>query len=182
MGLLAELKSATRDVHGRVETGLDLQRRVHDWASYTRFLVGLHSVYAPLERSVSACTATRVAIPDWDSREKTQWLAEDLRDLGVACAPETDIRVAGVEDVLGSVYVMEGATLGGAVILHEMGGLGVSPPHRFFFGYGALRAAMWSAFRTQVAAIEATDLDRPLVVEAAERTFRAVEHACLGPQ
>ena len=176
--VLVALRSATRDAHDRLESKLDILARLHDRPLYTRFLVGLHSVYAPLEESVSACALTRFAIPDWSLRAKSLWLAEDMQALGASAAPIVDIRVASVEDIVGSVYVMEGATLGGAVILRELGNAGALPPHRFFFGYGDKRGSMWAAFRSQVAALDGPKLDRGRVIQAAQRTFRAVEDAC----
>jgi len=83
---------------------------------------------------------------------------------------------------VGTLYVLEGATLGGALVVRELERtFGSPPPHRFFASYGAARGAMWHAFRRHVEAIERRGVDRAAVVRAATDTFATVERACLQP-
>lgn len=179
MSLLLELRAATRDVHARAEERLDVLHRCRDRHAYVQLIQGLHSVYAPLEDAVQACPATVATVPDWAERRKTPWLDEDLAALGVAPAPPSAApAVRRAEDVVGTVYVMEGATLGGAVVLRSLTALPVPPPHRFFTAYAVRRQEMWRSFRQHVARLEVTALDRGIVVDAATRTFEAVLRSC----
>lgn len=181
MSLLTELREATRSTHERLESRLDVLDRCRQPGGYAALLDGFASVYQPLEQAVSACPATPAVVPDWPARSKTPWLAQDLADLGAPLPTPAGVHdVVTAEDVVGSVYVMEGATLGGGVIARELEGLPEPPPHRFFTGYAGRRQPMWHAFRREVCAAEARGLDVTRVVESASRTFAAVERACAG--
>ena len=183
MTLLQELRAATRPAHDRLELGLDVLERCRSGPSYAALLSGFRSVYRPLEQALEACPATRAAVPDWAQRAKSGWLDEDLAALGCAAEPAAAVpAVHAAEDVLGTLYVMEGATLGGALVLRELEQtFPVLPPSRFFASYGSRRGAMWHAFRGHVAALEQRGGDPAAVVAAAAATFTAVEQACLQP-
>jgi len=182
--LRQELREATRAAHDRLELGVDVLQRCASTASYAALLSGFRSIYGPLELALGASPATRSAVPDWARRHKSGWLDEDLAALGepvpsvVAAVP----RIARAEDVIGTLYVMEGATLGGALVVRELErSFPVPPPHRFFASYGSRRGAMWHAFRGHVDALERRGGDPAAVVAAASATFDAVERACLQP-
>jgi heme oxygenase len=179
MSLLLTLRSATRDAHERLEARLDVLTRCAEPAAYATLLVDLRAVYAPLERALDASAATAIALPDWPQRRKTGWLDADLAALGAGRTPEqAPTPLPTAEDVAGVSYVLEGATLGGAVILRRLTSLWPTPlPHRFFTAYGAQRGAMWNAFRRHV---DALPLDPGATVAAAERTFAAFDRSCVG--
>ena len=175
MTLLPALRAGTRDAHDRLETGLDVLHRCTERASYTALLADLRSVYAPLEQALDRCAATAHVLPDWPARRKTGWLDGDLTALGGRPAADAVVPdLVTVEDVIGAAYVMEGATLGGAVVLRS---LDPAWPARFFASYGPARGAMWRAFRRHVDGL--ADVDEVAATEAARRTFRAFEAACL---
>ena len=180
MSLLVALRSGTRDAHDRLEDGLDVVRRCRTPEAYAVLLQDLRSLYAPLERALCASAATAPVVPDWALRRKTPWLDDDLLALGAPPAPDRPVpALVGGEDVAGACYVMEGATLGGALVVRALVGRGgAPPPHRFFTSYGADRGAMWAAFRRHLGAAA---LDEQRTVAAARRTFRCFEHACLEP-
>ena len=176
MTLVLALRAGTRDAHDRLETGLDVLHRCTDQASYAALLRGFRSVYAPLEQALDRCPATARALPDWEQRRKLGWLDEDLAALGAD--PGRDAAVPGVvtvEDVVGAAYVMEGATLGGAIVLRS---LDPAWPAAFFGSYGARRGAMWRAFRQRVDGL--AEVDVPAATAAARSTFAAFETTCLG--
>ena len=177
MTLLVALRSGTREAHDRLERRVDVLGRCRTPETYVPLLQAFRSLYAPLEQGLADCAATSGVVPDWADRRKTGWLDEDLTALGAP--PPQDRPVPALrtpEDVAGACYVMEGATLGGAVVVRALaGGHDVPPPHRFFTSYGSSRGAMWAGFRRQLAAV---DLDRERTVAAARRTFRSFERAC----
>lgn len=181
MSLLLLLRERTREPHQRLEDGVDVLGRCRDRGAYAALLVGLRSVYAPLERGLDDAAATALLLPDWAQRRKTRWLDEDLAALDVPTPADAVVDApASAEDVAGAAYVMEGATLGGAVVLRRLESVWPEPlPHRFFASYGADRGRRWRAFRTRV---DAAALDPEATVAAAERTFAAFENACLAPQ
>lgn len=170
MPLLQALRAGTADVHTALEARLDAPARAADLTAYGRLLSGFRAVHAPLERALADCTATAVALPDWAARVKTPWLDADLHALGLPVPPDAEVpRLVGAEDVVGTSYVLEGATLGGAVLLR---GLPDGVPRRFFTSYDERRGAMWHAFRRRVEALEPA-LHTGSVVAAARRAFAA---------
>lgn len=178
MSLLVALRSGTRDAHDRLEAGIDVLQRCRSPEAYTALLQDLRSLYAPLERGLAGCPATASVVPDWTQRRKTAWLDHDLAALGAAVPPDRPVPALDTrEDVAGTCYVLEGATLGGALVVRALADASADPPpHRFFRSYGDDRGAMWSAFRRRLGEL---DLDRERTVQAAHRTFRCFEQACL---
>ena len=178
MTLLQELRAATRDAHDRLEHGLDVPGRCRSPRAYGALLADFRSVYAPIEAALDRAPATLDAVPDWAQRRKTPWLDQDLDALARRPHPEVavpDINTA--EHVVGVLYVLEGATLGGALLVRDLQHL----PHRFFASYGARRGAMWRSFRSSVDALESRGADPAAVVQAARDTFATLERACLQP-
>lgn len=177
MSLLLTLRSRTREAHERLEAEVDVPGKWQDRSAYGALLAAFRSVYAPLEHELDASAGTPVALPDWAQRRgKTGWLDEDLAALDVPAAPPLDVPpLTTAEDVAGTAYVLEGATLGGAVVLRS---LDPSLPHRFFTAYGPERGRRWRDFRSHLDGL--TGLDQDAVVASADRTFALVHGACTG--
>ena len=177
MSLLLTLRVRTRAAHERLEAEVDVPHRWRDRSAYTALLSGFRTAYAPLERAVDASAGTVVALPDWAQRRgKTAWLDEDLAALDAPPAAALEVpSLATAEDVAGAAYVLEGATLGGAVVLRS---LDPALPHRFFTAYGTERGRRWRAFRNHLDGL--TGLDQEAVVASADRTFAVVHAACTG--
>ena len=180
MTLLLALRGGTREAHERLEASVDVLRRSRTRDAYAALLQDFRSLYAPLERALAATPATGEVVPDWSDRRKTAWLDEDLAALGAAPVPDRDVpHLRTVEDVAGACYVLEGATLGGALVVRGLAaGTDRPPPHRFFASYGDRRGAMWSRFRGHLRELDARGVDRDRTVEAARDVFRCFEQAC----
>lgn len=173
--LLTSLRSGTRDAHARVEDVVDVLRAGRSPETYAPLLRSLRSLYAPLERALDDSPLTLTAVPDHAERRKTAWLDADLAALGTPVAADLEVPpLTSVEDVAGACYVLEGATLGGAVVARELPDL----PHRFFASYGSRRGAMWTGFRGHLRTLDARGVDPALTVAAARRTFALFERAC----
>lgn len=178
--LLSELRRGTRDAHTRLEDGLDVLTRCRTPQSYAALLQAFRSLHAPLERALAASGASARAVPDLADRRKTAWLDEDLAALRAPVPPDREVpALLCAEAVAGTCYVLEGATLGGAVVVRHLEQAGGPPlPSRFFTSYGPRRGAMWSAFRAHLRALDAHGLDHERTVSAARRTFDLFERAC----
>ena len=148
--LLARLKRETSHLHRRIEGGLDLFRNDFTLADYRRLLGRFYGYYLPWETRASAIAPHLLR-----DRAKCARLEGDLVFLGLSASglaalprchrlPPLDTP----ERVLGSMYVLEGATLGGRVIERRMRSLfhfhegGCA----FFAGYGECTAVMWKQF------------------------------------
>jgi heme oxygenase len=195
--LLARLRADTAAHHARAEACNPVLAPTLAVAGYAHVLRAMHAPYAAWERAIAGWMR-RVggdALPWPDpvlglaARGKARWLARDLDALGegVAGAPLPDGLAppavaagwpATSADVVGVLYVMEGATLGGQIVHRALGPrLGLTPERglAFYTAYGAATGPMWRAFVAMVAAYEARrPVDGERVVAAACQAFDVV--------
>ena len=81
------------------------------------------------------------------------------------------------EAVLGSMYVIEGSTLGGAVIAQAVErnlGLSAGTGCAYFRSYGRETARMWKSFGAVLLAASSPETD-DLIVGAAKTTFAVMQ-------
>lgn len=141
--LLERLKHETRQLHARVERGLNPLRpdlRADEYAGLLSRFFGLHKQW---EQQVDAVE------PDWlAGRHKAVLIEEDLRALRYprsaiaslplcTCLPPLRTRA----QIAGSMYVVEGSTLGGQILARHFHPY----PTNFFSGYAAGTGHMWRA-------------------------------------
>jgi heme oxygenase len=175
--LLAALRAATRTVHERLEAALPLTDPGLTLAAYRVIVEAFHGFYAPLEpRLAKAAELSAGGVPV-GGREKRGRLRGDLLALGASdasvdalplCAAVPDVTTPGA--ALGCLYVLEGATLGGRVIVRKLRDLGLGPTTgaAFFDGYGVETGRMWASFCVQLVA---SPWERAETVAAAVATF-----------
>jgi heme oxygenase len=180
-GLLQRLRAETAEAHHRLEIALDILAEPLCRDRFTRLLErfwGFHAAWEPaLARSLrdDAFLAPR---------GKLDHLRRDLLALGrtpdqVAALPlwlDAARLTADASAALGSLYVMEGSTLGGQVISRALkaapwlpeGGLG------YFDPYGPSTGQMWRGFRDYASARSAPAAD-DLIVDGARATFERLQ-------
>jgi heme oxygenase len=115
---------------------------------------------------------------DYAARLKAPLLESDLRALRLPAGQLPRCvnlpTLAGVPQLLGCLYVLEGATLGGRVITQRLAanlGLQAVSGSAFFSGYGTETAVRWHAFGRFLAET-ALQLDQDnLIVAGANDTF-----------
>lgn len=187
MTLLELLRVETRPAHRALEAELDLMRPDLGLAEYRQCLARFYGFYRPLEGRIFDS-----GIVDWTAvgldpgeRRKTGWLEEDLAELGIdstvlpCCTDLPGLEHAAA--VFGSLYVLEGATLGGRVISrHLQATLGIGPATgaRFHYGYGASGPAAWQSFRSVLVAYSSSLHDRRLIIDSACATFESLRRWC----
>jgi heme oxygenase len=177
VNLLQRIKIATAPAHERIEAAFDVQARARSLDSYRDLLgrlYGFHAVWEP---------RAETAIDDAEffrSRRKAGLLRIDLGTLGVAdsaidglalCEPTVTMRTPA--EAWGAMYVVEGSTLGGAVIARHVErslGLSAQTGCRYFRCYGRDARPMWIAFGTQFLS-RCGPADEGAVIAAACRTF-----------
>jgi heme oxygenase len=180
--LLSRLKNETAACHTRLENALDLMRDGLRRDEYIALLRRFRGYVAPWEDAVGArMPATLRAF--FDERRKAPLLAADLVQLtgeraNVASIPVNDLpRLGDLGSAFGSMYVMEGSTLGGRFIApHVARQLNLAPGvgNAYFEGYGARTGSMWNAFReTAAAAVPEAQYDA--AVRAAIETFESLQ-------
>jgi heme oxygenase len=188
--ILQELKHATRVQHEQLEELVGPRLGFGDHAislgQYRTLLQEFWGFYAPLEARIWAR-------PEWQTqpfsiaeRQKLPRLAADLQALGMSASqlealpqchhlPSLD----SWPQVLGAMYVLEGATLGGQIIarhLKQMLGIEGHNGAGFFNSYGAQVGPMWQAFgaflNSQVLVLAPAQAQE--VIQAANGTFGAL--------
>jgi heme oxygenase len=179
---MKSLKAATWDAHRRLEKRLAVNDRFADLAAYRHHLAQLGAFYAAAEADWAAWLTQ--ALPDFPSRKKAALLAEDVECLGGTAAPAaTAPAVSSVAAALGGYYVLEGATLGGQVLLPVVErrlGLSATRGARYLASYGPATGQMWQRFGTAVEAHCPTPATVTQATAAAQATFLALETWLLG--
>ena len=173
--VLARLRAATRPAHGRLEGVLGLLDERLDGAAYRAVLERFHGFWHDWEPHVAGLLADPAFT---GPRRRAHLLRADLMTLGLPCAairllpacPLPELR--GAAEALGSLYVMEGSTLGGRVIQRNVTlrlGWDGRAGCRYFAGYGAATGPMWRAFLARLDQVPAAQAGR--IADGAVATF-----------
>ncbi|WP_259699673.1 biliverdin-producing heme oxygenase [Pseudomonas frederiksbergensis] len=180
--ILSELRIATTQQHQVLEKRIPFFTA--DQALYTRLLEAYYGFYRPLENLLFQIA---MSIPDldWLIRSKTPSLEADLYALGldadtIAAIPQCrfSLPIKCAADVLGVLYVLEGATLGGQSLRNGLYSRLRIDEHRggrFFAVYGTSTLVMWRGFLACLYEVR-DPAERARSVVAAEATFKTFEH------
>jgi heme oxygenase len=188
MTLLERLKIETREAHDRIEAAIDLERRIASREAYRDLLIRFYGFHRAWEGEAADRAPDRAF---FRSRCKTQLLANDLEALGLKsediirlpqCRPLMPLPAP--EAVLGSMYVVEGSTLGGAMIAREVEnrlGFTAETGCAYFRSYGRNVAAMWRSFGAVLLEASSPEAD-DLIIGAAQDTFTVMHNwLCEAP-
>lgn len=171
------LRAATAAAHKDLEQALGL---LEDPLSRSRFVAllerfwGFHAVWEP---AIGQHAPLRSLMA---GRYRLAQIADDLRALGltqqeIMALPQCS-RAAGlaisIENALGSLYVLEGSTLGGQIITRALRDQPWVPPSglRYFDPYGPETGARWRALQAALSAASAPSAE-PAIIAGAVRTF-----------
>jgi heme oxygenase len=124
---------------------------------------------------------------DYDQRRKHPWLVNDLQYFGLqaesaALAPRQGLAIGQIatnEQLIGVLYAIEGATLGGQVISSHIAstlGLREDRGASFFVGYGAKTGIYWQQFEMFAESLCVTAEQKLAAGAAARQVFNLVEH------
>jgi heme oxygenase (biliverdin-IX-beta and delta-forming) len=186
MVLLDTLRSATAMAHRRLERKLPLMNPGLSLSHYRDILAAMWGYHAPLEAQLGAARAWDVLGLDATAHQRTHRLRDDLRALGLMDAaidrlPRCDHlpSITPASRALGCLYVIEGSTLGGQVLLrHLTRHLAVDACRggAFFAGHGEATAARWRQTCAGIAAFGArATASEAQAAEAAVHTFTTLE-------
>ncbi|MBR9802940.1 biliverdin-producing heme oxygenase [bacterium] len=201
MSVMDVLRQATRPQHEKLHEVVSLDEMTQDRDSYAEMLRRYLAAVQPSEaeaRRYLAKLPSEIGL-DWNKRlQKSDWLAADLSELGGSVSADssscggdqTVVAFDGLEELgnpellgrfLGTVYVMEGMTLGAdrmVGVIAERLSVSSDSGARFFSGYGRENATMWKQFRAWGAE---QDVDVDLAAETAREIFGRFER-CLSGQ
>ena len=183
--VLLVLRSGTASQHADLERSLDLLDPALDRPRLAGVLGRMHGFWQSAEAGLDSWAAHFPADARtvcWERRRRADLFAADLAALGAPAAddgPHLPVPV-DTDEAMGRLYVLEGATLGGAVIdrhlatVAGLAGLGL----RAFSPYGPETGAMWHAFRRAARDRVAAGGDAATMVTAARQTFGALATWC----
>lgn len=181
--ILATLKERTQPLHAMVEGEVNIFRRIATPKDYARLLARLYGFYLPLDALLADIPGLSSLGIDFAPRRKAPLLRADLAEFGWSeervralplCAELPDLNT--LSRALGTLYVVEGATLGGQIIGRQLSqNLAVTPERggRFFASYGENVRAMWASLgATLIAHANTADIETSVVQSACD-TFSA---------
>lgn len=189
---IAELRERTGPLHARLDARLQLFTHVQTREQYREHLHRFYQILRPVEAALEQFPEWKKFGIDWSERRKSALLQADLAALGLS--PETIANsrpaaelppVKNFAESVGSLYVLEGSTLGAQFIAKHFGekfGLTADTGMSFHTGYGANTGAKWKSF---CAALEAFFLAHPELrsqaLDSACAAFTAVENTLCEP-
>ena len=150
--LHAQIKAHTREDHAALEKKL-MQRisKIQHRLEYVALLALLYSYYSSVERAIHPFVLKRIT--DYSERRKASKLRDDVNALmpqfGNFSPCNFVPKIDSYYSALGALYVMEGSTLGGAIIKRIISSrLQSEEGFSFFTGYGDNVQAMWDQFKS----------------------------------
>lgn len=182
--LSGELRARTAMLHSRVEHVLGLPSAIGSTNCYASYLARFLGLYEPLEAQLASFS--NWANQSLALRPQTQsaLICADLAALGrdPGAAARTPFRLLPklptFSHAVGALYVIEGARLGGRVILRDLDtrlGADIAGARSFFGGGGGARLADWGSVK---AALDDFGKGRPeareQAAQGAKRTFESM--------
>lgn len=168
------LRARTHGAHRSLDDSLAVSDPAVELDDYVAHLEGMWTFHAPLERRLLSSEVLLTRLPDLALRRRAHLAWSDLRaldrDPGKVPFPSCTPDLTSLATQLGVAYVLEGSTLGGAVLARRLGAqLGLAPSAlRYLHGYGERTGERWRAF------VQALD-DAALDEEGVESAARAAE-------
>jgi heme oxygenase (biliverdin-IX-beta and delta-forming) len=176
------LKESTKEFHRSVESKLQsLMRDDLSMATYKAILSRFYGFYFSIESQLKLIAGLDDAGLEIARRYKVPLLIFDLELLGYSTKqidqlPKChDLPILGsIPEALGYLYVVEGSTLGGKIIMSHL--MKIMPSAniqamRFFNSYGTDVGAMWTTFLTVLDRHCNEFNDSDVVIDSACQTF-----------
>ena len=173
---LAYLRQATRAAHTELEGALNLLNPNLDLDRYRDILARFHGFWTTWQPQIAALVNDPAFLVP---RQRLHLLQADLTILGLSQTKLADLPrcpelpLANAQEALGSLYVLEGATLGGRVIQRHIDthlGETARQSCTYFAGYADQTGPMWRSFLHRLDQQPAPH--HPAIAAGASATFR----------
>ena len=160
----------------------DVMSASYPLTTYSLLLSAYHTIYSTLEQSVMAYLGSHSIDFDYQPRLKLPLLQKDLVNLNISVPSPSVIQglspypaIASLGDLIGSLYVLEGSTLGASRItlcLAKHHQLHTDNGAAFFNGYGEHTRDLWQQFLSFAEQSIAHDPEQcALAIASAKNTF-----------
>ncbi len=178
MSIPVLLKSATNDLHQQTEMLMPSAALVDGSLSleaYRQLISSLYQIHFKIEHFLEKAVEEHPTLAAF-YENKLPWLAEDLAAMGMAApvvSSEIPAPPTGKAALAGMMYVLEGSTLGGQVILKGLRKNGALQglPNRYYTGYGQLTGTKWRSFMEILESVVLPEEAAP-AVEGANYAFK----------
>jgi heme oxygenase (biliverdin-IX-beta and delta-forming) len=183
MSLLAEIRTRSEPMHRHLESVLDIPKQVTTPNQYAALLARFTALYQPWEARLESFREDFAKLGiNLSERGRVPNLQRDLAAL------DANVRLPGAEayapalpgfpEALGSLYVLEGSTLGGQVLTrHFRDAMGIEEGAlHFFASHGPNVGRLWKDFCAALNAYgeSAGAPERERVVQGAVDSFAAI--------
>lgn len=181
---LNNLRSKTHASHTQLEqlpVSLSLISKDVNLQQYCNYLKSMYQVIYDTEQNIFPFL--KDTIPDLEKRKKAHLLERDLNFLGrnnngVRNFPLTcKIDTITLPYALGIIYVIEGSTLGGRVILKNIQrvlGFTEEEGASYFAGYKSETSSLWRKFLDVLTEFEAAHNSEKAIISGADFAFSAI--------
>lgn len=162
--VLEALRESTRELHAALDSSVAVLDSAPRYAAF-------------LQASLAAVEPLEAQLPGTEWVARAPLLRADLAQLGAHEGTTRSVPVPVLDNaaaVFGARYVIEGSSLGGAVISRSVqAALGADAPVRYLTVHGAELGARWRAFMNELDAWgkNATEQDRVTACDAARAVF-----------
>lgn len=176
------LKRSTAEQHHLLDGLVSRLGCFDDLDGYGRWLAAMHGFYDRIEQALAGHDATAIIGPA-RMRERIDALAADLADIGVrgrGAPAHMSLRIADGSEMLGVLYVTEGASLGARLLVARAEALGCDEQRGArFLSAEARSTASWRGVMAALQAADAEPGQLERMIAASRRTFDLAA-ACLG--
>ena len=173
--ILQALRLETRPAHDHLEQNTFNQQLMAGTvteAATAHFLAKMYGFLAPYEARLKAQNLGS----EWgtDTRQRAHLILDDLQKPAAALEICPDMPpLATWPQLLGTMYVVEGSTLGGQVIARQLAKANI-PLRSYFPGYAERTGPLWKVF-CQLLNQEATPENQAEIVQSASLTFQKLD-------
>jgi heme oxygenase len=178
------LRAATAAVHHELDGALSITDRLAAPAGPAAMAPRYYALHAIAERAIlpplAALPPSAHTALNPGARQRAPAIAAALHQLGLPVpAPTATLPIASLPAALGGLYVLEGSSLGGRLILRALRARGVDTSGLAFLDpYGEQTGAHWRALLAVLEQELAAEAARAEACEAALATF-ALARTCL---
>lgn len=177
-----ELREKTALYHTKLEETELSKAILKDDLSKEEYIDYLKAMYA-FEKPFEAVYFPLLAdyFSDIDKRKRAELIEKDIQVLGGSVA-DLELETFNTSDItlpeaIGAMYVMQGSSLGGRVILKHVNkhlGLEAENGASYFHGFGAETGRFWTTFLDEMWTLTAENPDQDKIIGGAVETFRVL--------
>jgi heme oxygenase len=181
--VLAELRRATASIHADLETGSDIEARLHDPERRGEMVGAFYAFHEAAERGLAPFGPDLSAV-GWRATPRAGSIERDATGLGFDVRKLPPPVVADLGEAFGWTYVVEGSTLGGRVIRRRLTAAGVSLAGlNFLDPWGEATGARW---RNMVQVLEDASacglIGRSAILNGASAAFEFAGRVLVQPR